>query len=598
MPKIPNPANSVWQIYNIGRVIGDINQSFGIDLESNQGALLTTLGTEVLLNRNTIDYGMATTFIYTNATGSYKWFIGTAKTGTGILPILVDSGSGVFIQDALANTVPAEKDVLDMIVHRKNNNNDRLIVARTITSTTGTLDILNSASNNNIWKQNWWGTTLAQGRTLSADLKLCKLKSVLAVADKNLVHSIDANDVVVDTVFSVDTDYTIIGAQNTVDRMWFSYKGSSSTSTGRGMVAEWDGYSQDVNFLHKLDGIPVVGFVINNIPYYVLDNGQIIKYNGFGFSSIEWAVFPIKENHVYFATTDFVSNHLAYVENGVVYINMPSCTNSEKMRAGIWIFNESKKQLYNAYKHRNDNQYGSSYLNVAGAIVNTFDAGKFMVGFSGIKTNQTTAVTDYVISRVGSTAAYSSSYIVTPLIPSNEVEDYFQTIWLKFNKLTGTSPTIIAKYRVTDGLATNGDQYLRVPLTKTITWKTATTFTVSSVSDIAVGNEVEIIGGPNAGACFHIQSIDTDTKTVTIDETPTYATGVNYIGYAIFDDWIKISNNNPITDTSKTYQQMIANSTALATGTYAQFKLEIRGDNVQELRQIVLETKVQTPLNN
>lgn len=596
--KIPNPATQQFQGQYSGKYRGDFVQSYGINLESQQGSLLTTLGMEVLLNRATINYGLATAFLYTNAGGSYQWWIGTKSPGSGVVPMLKYVTSA-FIQDALANTVPAEKDVLDMIIHGKNISMDRMVVARTITSTTGTLDILNKASANNAWTQNWWGTTLVQGRVLSADLRLAKLNTVLAVCDKNLVHSIDQSDVVVDSALTIDTDYTIIGAQTSVDRFWFSYKGSSPSTTGRGCIVEWDGYSLTYNYLHKLDGIPVVGFIIKNIPYYILDNGQIIKYNGLGFSNIDWAVFPVKENNAYFAATDFVSNHSTYVENEVAYINMPTSVNSEKMRAGVWVFNEAKKQLYHAYKHRDNNQYGTTHASIAGALVNTFDAGKLMVGFGTIKTNSTTEVADYVINKVGATGFMTSSYIVTPIIPSNEVEDYFYDIWMKFNKLSGTTPSITVKYRVTDGLATNTDQYIRVPIYKAITWKTATTFTVASITDIAVGNEVEISGGPNAGASFHIQSIDTDTKTITIDETPFYTTGVNYLGYAYFDDWKKISDNsnNPITDTSKTYQQMIVNNTQDATGTYAQFKIEIRGDNVQELRQIILETKVQTPLN-
>ena len=598
MPKIPNPATQKWVGQYLGRYKGDFIQSWGIDLESQPGSLLSTLGLEVLLNRATIDYGLATCFAYTDADGTARWWAGTKSPGTSIKPMLKYVTSA-FVQDSLSNTPTAEKDILDMTVHEKNNTNDRLIVARTLTSTTATLDILNRATVNNAWTLNWWGTTLAQGRVLSANLRFAKLNRLLTIADKNLIHTIDSVDFVTDSAVTVDADYTIIGAQNTVDRLWYAYQGSKTTGTGRGAIVEWDGYSTTYNQLHKLDGIPVIGFVIRNIPYYVLDNGQIVKYNGLGFSNVDWATFPVKENKAYFNVADFASNYCAYVENDIAYINMPTSTNSEKMRGGVWIFNESEQSFYHGYKHRNTNQYGTSYNTVAGAIVNTFDAGKFMVSFGGVKDNQTTAVTDYVVNRIGSTSSYTSSYFVTPSIPSNEIEDYFYNIWMKFAKLTGTSPKLIVKYRVSDGYATNGDQYLRVPLLKAITWKTATTFTVASVTDIAVGDEVEVLGGPNAGACFHISVIDTDTKTVTIDETPTFTTGTNYLGAAYFDNWKRISDNdkNPITSTDKFYENLIIGDATVAAGPFIQLKFEIRGDNVQEIRQLVIDNKTHTESN-
>jgi hypothetical protein len=599
MPKLPNPATQKWVGQYLGRYKGDFIQSWGIDLESQPGSLLSTLGLEVILNRSTINYGLATCFAYTDADGTARWWVGTKSPGTGIKPMLRYVTSA-FIQDDSANTPTAEKDILDMTVHEKNANCDRLIVARTLTENTATLDILNRATANNAWTLNWWGTTLVQGRVLSANVRFAKLNRLLTIADKNFIHTIDSADFVTDSALTVDADYTIIGAQNTVDRLWYAYQGSKTTGTGRGAVVEWDGYSTTYNQLHKLDGIPVVGWVIRNIPYYVLDNGQIVKYNGLGFSNVDWATFPVKENKAYFNVSDFASNYCAYVENDIAYINMPTSTNSEKMRGGVWIFNEAEKSFYHGYKHRNTNQYGTSYSTVAGAIVNTFDAGKFMVGFGGVKDNQTTSVTDYVINKIGATSSYTSSYFVTPSIASNEIEDYFYNIWMKFAKLTGTNPKLIVKYRVSDGYATNGDQYLRVPLLKAITWKTATTFTVASVTDIAVGDEVEVLGGPNAGACFHISVIDTDTKTVTIDETPTFTTGVNYLGAAYFDNFIKISDNdskNPITSTTKFFENLIVGTGESAVGPFIQFKIEIRGDNVQEIRQIVIDQKTHTQSN-
>jgi hypothetical protein len=269
------------------------------------------------------------------------------------------------------------------------------------------------------------------------------------------------------------------------------------------------------------------------------------------------------------------------------------------MRGGVWIFNEAEQSFYHGYKHRNTNQYGTSYSTVAGAIVNTFDAGKFMVSFGGVKDNQTTSVTDYVINKIGATSAYTSSYFITPSIASNEIEDTFYNVWMKFAKLTGTNPKLIVKYRVSDGYATNGDQYLRVPLLKAITWKSATTFTVASVTDIAVGDEVEVLGGPNAGACFHISVINTDTKTVTIDETPTFTTGTNYLGAAYFDNWIKIGDNdkNPITSTDKFFENLMVGNSDTNHAPFIQLKFELRGDNVQEIRQLVIDTKTHTQSN-
>lgn len=112
-----------------------------------------------------------------------------------------------------------------------------------------------------------------------------------------------------------------------------------------------------------------------------------------------------------------------------------------------------------------------------------------------------------------------------------------------------------------------------------ITWVNATSFTVSDGSLLNVGEEVEILAGPNAGALVHIKSIS--SNTITIDETLTTSTAG---GLARFDSFVKLDTISDQTIQSKLMS--IAKKSS-----FIQIKVEMRGDETSPIiHQLVIES--------
>ena len=76
MPIIPDPKTQVWKGQQIGNYKGDFVNSFNIDLESSNNATLKqSPSLTILSDRTSINYGIATHFIFTNADGTTSnWF--------------------------------------------------------------------------------------------------------------------------------------------------------------------------------------------------------------------------------------------------------------------------------------------------------------------------------------------------------------------------------------------------------------------------------------------------------------------------------------------------------------------------------------------
>ena len=129
----------------------------------------------------------------------------------------------------------------------------------------------------------------------------------------------------------------------------------------------------------------------------------------------------------------------------------------------------------------------------------------------------------------------------------------------------------------------------RRPLDATITWTSTTTFTLTLAAtddSLAVGDEVEVLNGSNAGILAHITTISgahAALQTITIDETVTTGSSTSV---ARFDRWKKLGTISNVEKYEDVLNIGIKSS-------FIQFKVELRGlASEMELSTMILNNDV------
>lgn len=163
-------------------------------------------------------------------------------------------------------------------------------------------------------------------------------------------------------------------------------------------------------------------------------------------------------------------------------------------------------------------------------------------------------------------------YIITPRIKSENIEDIYKSIILRFKPLVNEDDKIIVKYRVSKPNLKLRNIYSN---SAKGTFTSATTFTTTMFDGASVGDELEIVSGAGAGYLAHITNIvlDSGTYTVTIDETVENI-AANDTFYFVVDNWIKV----------KTLDSTSFDNDVIGIGKnhkWIQFKIELRGIDTQ-----------------
>jgi hypothetical protein len=173
-------------------------------------------------------------------------------------------------------------------------------------------------------------------------------------------------------------------------------------------------------------------------------------------------------------------------------------------------------------------------------------------------------------------------YIITPRIKSPNIEDEFRSLILRFKPLINPEDKIIVKYRTTKPTLA-----LRKLYANSVkgTFVNSTSFTTTKLTDVSVGDEVEIVSGAGAGYLAHITDItlDAGTYTVTIDETVENIAASDTF-YFVVDNWTKVE-----TLTSASFDNF-----EIGIGKnskWIQFKIELRGIDVKIEDLLIDNTK-------
>lgn len=592
---IPDPKKQQWSGIFPGKFLGNIWDCFNIDLERSEGEVVQSERTAVVSSSESFSF-VPKHFLKTDADTHARWW---ALTTGGYL----FKGNIAGSIDSFANDTSGPLSPLDMVVHETNNGNQRLL-----TSVAADLAILNSVGSNNIWDLTYWTVTLGQtALNSSVPHPIENYDRVAIIADGNMVHTLDQNNVPVYARLLFDPKYVIVSIYISIDYVWFGLK---NIFNGRHAVGQWDSGSLVANQIYSnLDGIPFSGFVYDNIPYFILDNGRIVKFTGAGFTSI--AVFPIFEEKLRFNITTVFYRNTA-LDGSMIHINLTMPITSRRMRSGVWTLDLGSKP-FNLYHHwspslfpvggstAQEYDYGQAYTGYAGGVVVTQDTeinGRIIFGAEVYQDYGAPTMVDAIFrvytNQYYTRSRFSSAYFLGKV---SNIETYFENLWLRFRNFFTSRCLIVTKYRVSEGLM----DVAGLPLYATMNQFHASLSSISGVVPVGVnvGNEIEILAGYNAGFTAHIKTLSaipdgSSSITVGLDEAVPYDSGGTNGILVRFEDWIKIppnpsttstitNPNNPIVPTTlvqpfrSAYQPLGSPGINGPSGPYLQVKVEMRG---------------------
>jgi hypothetical protein len=186
-------------------------------------------------------------------------------------------------------------------------------------------------------------------------------------------------------------------------------------------------------------------------------------------------------------------------------------------------------------------------------------------------------------------------YVITPRLNSSNIEDVYNSIYIKYKPLD-TDDKIIIKYKTTEklGLPKTSLEGNDTSLWNA-TWTDTDTFTsTQDLSQVVAGDEIEIIAGVGSGHIAHISSISVNagTYTVNLDDAFPFAVSGDKMRF-IADNFTKLATITNANDFGLDYFKlpMIENKNSK----FLQLKIEMRGVDVCiEEVQVYNDTKKTT----
>lgn len=604
-----------------GNYGGELWSTWNIDLERYPGSI--SLSNHLnSVSAASEGLGVIYKLLRTNATTVDQWF-GFVYNADIVRNGNSSPTAGTWATDDTAGTF---NDPRDAVIHELANGEQRVLCSRATN-----IALLNSSGAANVWDDDWF-TAVAGGSTpTSLDFHpLARLQRLVAHGDKQsgvaCINTIDKDDVVTMSRLVFGAEYSVRNIYPSSNRFWI---GLQHDYDGNARIVEWDGFSLTYNNEYDLVGsYPLCGFIVRDVPHFITERGYIFRFTGSGFQKV--SDFCLEEERMVFSTSvtsdATINNYGACVDGDIVYLNVGIPMRIEsgssllqgvrKGRSGIWVFDTRN---YNLYHHRGFGervsagtksfgggiiaQPGTVTLVPIGGIARLIASASVYVGGASWNTG---AQSILYHDGTPTTTSLNRGYIITPFIPIGEIEAAWDAIWTKFKRFVNSNNRLVVKWRVReplkqqDGIGTN-NQYFS-PLQAAGTWVSTTTFTCAVPTGVAVGDEVEVLSGDNAGCSFNISALsatpDGSTSiTVTIDEAaPVSSTDTAAFR---FDNW-RSETAISATDIGSKRIPLTVSSTANsgnAKGEFIQLKIELRGLDMT-LDEVIPTYKPLTTVDN
>lgn len=523
MAKFQVPSEEkLWIQPNKGDSFGNLYSTWNMDFDTVLGkARLAARPVIITDSTDDTDLGIPTAFVrYTE--GTDRWW---ALCGTRLFRTVGTNPASSFTEavsdDGGSTSPPTTMTAVssDMVVFNK-----KLYVS----DSTG-INQLDAT----VWDNNWWITTLGKTALQSGiphPLYVSKKTNLLLIGDGEFIHTVDKNNNVGYKRLIFGPEYQCVWIRSANDGSWF---GLRHKFNGEAIAVFWDEKAENYNRPYGLKSNYTYACAIKGeIPYVVNDAGQLLYFTGFSFS--EAAVFPVyrqtgKRWQNSFTISRSVHRNGMAVINGEVHILLTSKINGgilsdviENFPSGIWTFNEKQglRHKYSLSQYKGTEiDYGAFEPPDAGALALTDpDKGLFLAGGT-VNTNVSSELSAIYYLDITDTPP-RRGYFITSVFEASAFEDIFKDILLSFKRFKYANDRIVIKYR-----SVKNDN---LPIFGSGTWSSATVFTTSqSLTNAAVGDEVEIIRGRGAGAAAHIQNLSENAGiwTVTLDEAITNVSG-------------------------------------------------------------------------
>lgn len=602
---IPSRETRRWSGIYPGSFYGTIWKTFNVDLDRNEGKVCLSPRFEIIEDSSDSALGLssnyARAFIRTDADCTDRYWALRENGLTKSDSVVSIDPSVDWDTDGLSNspTLP-----LDFTIHGNDSRNDSGRNKLFVTTDTGDIYVLNDTGNN-VWTTSWWVTKQSQP-SLNQDvpfhpIEYFPFRKISLVGDGNLIHTISRlsdtqNDTVTYARLTLPKEYVLRHFIPTGNRIWgLCY----NKFGGFGAIVEWDGFTQSYNEIHSAHSIsPLTGVNYEETPIILNSEGVVLEFNGRGFVPMvrngQVVALPISvEQDNNFITLDGdssqqitspISPRSACVgEDHLIYFNIgvPRGTDTNQgtsyQDAGIWCLNPITGRIYNKYSlpYVNNSDFGQQRMLESGAIyrislpTTTNSKGRDFLASGRVYNDASNTRGGIWLLNSLTDTDEAQGYVVTEFIHADQILEMWDTLWLSFKRFQQSGSQIIVKARGTFSMQNASGNRLQ----KVITWTGSSTFTVTMVSSedpLRAGDEVEILGGVNAGYVMHIDEISGAhgaLQTITVDESMPVSSGTSL---ATFDRWKKLGT---ITSNTKFHDKLNVG----IDSSFIQFKVLLRG---------------------
>jgi hypothetical protein len=350
----------------------------------------------------------------------------------------------------------------------------------------------------------------------------------------------------------------------------------------------WDGYSENFNADYKIDSdVSLAGCIKDEICYTVSGNGQLLAFNGSGFTEV--GRFPIANDKSKKLISGAVHKNGMNVVNGNINILLNATTSDgepnllENMLSGIWEYTP-ETGLYHKYSIVKGNEnaiidYGCPILNMAGVLYPLNSSDKRLFAGAQVNSGAASSPTIGVLNMIDG-ENNNLGYFVSPKIYGGDINEMWQRVWLDYEKLQAAGYTVILKYRqsvdYTDayGFSQQGN------------WMTSLTASTSATefSTVSAGDEIEVLSGEGSGLSANIESITEagGVYAITTDTAVTNASGT--FRYRI-SNWKKVDSITDLVNTNKEFGIGVNSN-------WIQFKIIIFGQKT-EIEKLTIKSEAQ-----
>ena len=611
---IPPRQTKRWSGLYPGNYYGVLWKTFNVDLDKSEGNVSLSRRFE-RIEDSTEHTGtgfdnQVSAFLRTNSDCTDRYWAlfngGRLAKTDSTTPENATVPSDDWDSDALASTPTTCRD---MTIHGNDSRNDSGRNKLFVTLDSGDIAVLNDTGNS-AWTASWWETKQVQnpltpdgnGATLFRPIEYFPYTKITIVGSGSLIHTVSRpsdtqNDTFTYGRLVLPKDLSARHIFHTPTRAWIL---CDNRYGGEGGIVEWDGFSSSYIQIHRAYGTSALsGVNYNGVPIVLNSKGVFLEYAGTSFQPMirngQQVAFPMIDDMGASLVTgsdtaiavSVFPRGITAGEDGLIYINAAeSNITSQRYGAGVWCLNPMNGRLYSKYslgRWGDSVDYGHQDLQAPGVLswIPSGVSTRNLIAGGIINTTATAGnQTGIWLLEAPTSTTLTRGHFITQYISSDDIKDFWDTLWLRFRRLMTTGSSIIVKGRGVRSLVLAN----RRPLSATITWTTTTTFTLTLASaddSLSVGDEVEVLNGVNAGYLAHITTITGAhgaLQTITIDETVTTGSSTST---ARFERWKKLGT---MTSTS-VYEQFM---NVGIDSSFMQFKVELRGlANEMEFTELI-----------